>query len=129
MHARHHRTRGIGTGPPSNRLSGASALLVVSVVVLLDSPTWGQDAPRPLSSRIRTGTPAASPSGAAAQHPRRIGVPQVVEISLPEPSPVPAPSWHATVEEQSSQNQPPGCTRSHHLLLCPGVSRGAVRNG
>jgi hypothetical protein len=68
MHARHHRTRGIGTGPPSNRLSGASALLVVSVVVLLDSPTWGQDAPRPLSSRIRTGTPAASPSGAAAQH-------------------------------------------------------------
>jgi hypothetical protein len=97
---------GIGVRAPFNRLSKARALLVVSVVMLLDSPTWGQDEQRPSSPEIQTGAPAASTSGAAKQRTRKIGAPQVVEISLPEPSPVPSSSWHATVDEQGSQDEP-----------------------
>jgi len=97
---------GIGTGTPCNRRGGARALLVVSVVVVLDSPAWGQDAKIPFSPEFQTGASAASPSRVAEPRTRRIGPPQVVEIPLPEPSLVPSPSWYATVEERSNQNEP-----------------------
>jgi hypothetical protein len=96
----------IGTGNPFNRRRGARALLVVSVVVLLDSPAWGQSAQRPFSQGSRTGALATVPSGAAAQHARKIGVPQVIEIPLPEPTPLPSPPWQESVEAQNSQSEP-----------------------
>ena len=86
--------------------SRARALLVVSVVGVLDSSAWGQDAQLPFSPELQTGTSVASPSRAAEPRMRKLGPPQVLEIPLPEPSPVPSPSWQATVEEQSSQSEP-----------------------
>ena len=96
---------GIRTGAPFNRRSRARALRVVSVVVLLASPAWGQSAQRPSASGIPTGAPAASPSRAAEPPTRRMGAPQVVEIPLPEPSPAPSPSGPENVDQQRSQSE------------------------
>lgn len=83
------------------------ALLVVSAMVLLDCPAWGQGEQRSSSPGGREAAPAAPPSRASEQRTKKIGAPQVIEIPLPEPPPpVPSPSWQEDLGEQSNQNAP-----------------------
>jgi hypothetical protein len=92
---------GIGTGAAFTHRSEAGALLVMSVLAVLDSSAWGQDMWLPFSP----GAPAAAPSTAAEQRTRTIGPPQVLELPLPELSPVPSPSWQEKVDELRSQSE------------------------
>ena len=100
--------------------NGTRALLVVSVMVLLNCPAWGQSEQRSFSPRGRKAAPAAPSSLASDQRTKKIGAPQVIEIPLPEPPPLPSPSWQENVREQHSQSELSAVPSSTTLFSRPG---------